>query len=130
MSDVRTPSSVTLAAGRSGLGASTIGPIPAQPTVVNTFIIAAYVTSAVAASPEEGTHVWGMATGIAGIVVALLGPIIGAIADRGGPGKPLHPWPNDRDYLGHRLSVVRCPGTTVFDPGAHACRVGTVCLSY
>lgn len=61
----------------------------AQPTVVNTFIIAAYVTNAVAATPEEGTHVWGMATGIAGLVVAVLGPIIGAIADKGGPRKPL-----------------------------------------
>jgi len=61
----------------------------AQPTVVNTFIIAAYVTNAVAATPEEGTHVWGMATGIAGLVVALLAPIVGAIADKGGPRKPL-----------------------------------------
>lgn len=61
----------------------------AQPTVVNTFIIAAYVTNAVAATPEEGTHLWGMATGLAGLAVAFLGPILGAIADKGGRRKPM-----------------------------------------
>lgn len=60
----------------------------AYPTVVTTFVFGAYFTTAVADSPESGTAAWGYAVGIAGLAVALLSPVLGAIADRGGRRKP------------------------------------------
>lgn len=62
------------------------------PTVVTTFIFAAYFTRAVAETPEQGTFLWGQATGLAGLVVALTGPVLGAIADRAGARKPWIFW--------------------------------------
>ncbi|MHA1108509.1 MAG: MFS transporter [Alphaproteobacteria bacterium] len=60
----------------------------AYPTVVTTFIFATYFTTAVAESPEAGTAVWGYAMGTAGLAVALLSPVLGAIADSAGRRKP------------------------------------------
>ncbi|MBK1696745.1 MFS transporter [Rhodovibrio salinarum] len=60
----------------------------AWPTVVSSFVFAAYVTREVAPNAEVGTAWWGTATAIAGIVVALLSPLLGAIADRAGRRKP------------------------------------------
>jgi UMF1 family MFS transporter len=60
----------------------------AWPTVVSSFVFAAYMTREVAPNPEVGTAWWGTATAIAGIVVALLSPLLGAIADRSGRRKP------------------------------------------
>lgn len=56
----------------------------AFPTVIETFVFAAYFTRQVAADPVTGAAQWGMAVGLAGLVVALLGPVIGAITDHGG----------------------------------------------
>ncbi len=58
------------------------------PTVITTFVFAAYVTRAVAPDPETGTAWWGTATALAGIAIAVLSPVMGAIADRGGRRKP------------------------------------------
>lgn len=60
----------------------------AFPTVIVTFVFAAYFAKAVAPSETEGTVLWGNAMAISGVTVALLAPIFGAIADRGGPRKP------------------------------------------
>lgn len=60
----------------------------AFPTVIVTFIFAAYFAKAVAVDPVSGTAAWSGATATAGFVVALLGPILGAIADKGGRRKP------------------------------------------
>jgi UMF1 family MFS transporter len=60
----------------------------AFPTVVQTFLFSAYFTSYVAANPEAGTAAWGHATGWAAILIALLSPLLGAIADVGGRRKP------------------------------------------
>ncbi len=60
----------------------------AYPTVVVTFIVAAYVTTGVATDPESGTAAWGNAMSLSGLSVAVLAPILGAIADQGGPRKP------------------------------------------
>lgn len=62
------------------------------PTVVTTFIFAAYFTRAVAETPEQGTFLWGQTTGMAGLIVALTGPVLGAIADRAGARKPWIFW--------------------------------------
>lgn len=60
----------------------------AFPALVMTFIFATYFTKAVAASPEEGTALWGWAMGAAGLGIALLAPLGGAIADQAGRRKP------------------------------------------
>lgn len=57
-------------------------------TVVETFVFAAYFTRSVATDETVGTAQWGNTIGIAGLVTALLGPILGAIIDRGGRRKP------------------------------------------
>ena len=57
-------------------------------TVVETFIFATYFTQVVAADPEQGTAQWGYALSVAGIVIAILSPVFGAIADNVGRCKP------------------------------------------
>ena len=60
----------------------------AFPTVIVTFVFAAYFAKGVAANPTEGTTLWGTALSLSGIAIALASPIIGAIADRRGARKP------------------------------------------
>ena len=60
----------------------------AFPTVIISFVFAAYFTRAVAESPTLGTAQWGRAIGVAALVVAVLSPIVGAIADKRGRRKP------------------------------------------
>lgn len=60
----------------------------AFPTVVQTFVFAAYFTRQVAKNPEVGAAQWGLAIGIAGLFVALGGPVLGAVADNAGRVKP------------------------------------------
>ncbi len=58
------------------------------PTVVVTFVFAAYFTTALAETPEAGTGLWGQAIALSGLAVALLAPVLGALADQGGRRKP------------------------------------------
>jgi MFS transporter, UMF1 family len=62
----------------------------AQPffTLVTTFVFAPFFASALAANPAEGQALWGYATGFAGLCIAVLSPVLGAIADKGGARKP------------------------------------------
>ena len=60
----------------------------AFPTVVVTFIFAAYFTTTLAETPEAGTGLWGQTIALSGLAVALLAPILGALADQGGRRKP------------------------------------------
>jgi len=62
----------------------------AQPfhTLLLTFIFAPYFVANVAESPVVGQSQWGYAIAIAGIIIALLAPILGSIADATGPRKP------------------------------------------
>lgn len=58
------------------------------PTLITTFVFATYFTKGIAETPEQGTAQWAWAMGLAGVLVALLGPILGAISDRAGRRKP------------------------------------------
>jgi len=58
------------------------------PTVVVTFVFAAYFTTTLAETPEAGTGLWGQTIALSGLAVALLAPILGALADQGGRRKP------------------------------------------
>ena len=60
----------------------------AIPTLITTFVFAAYFTQAVAADPIAGTAAWGTAASLAALAVALVSPIVGAIADNTGRRKP------------------------------------------
>ena len=60
----------------------------AFPTVIVTFVFAAYFTQAVAASPAEGTAQWGWAVSGSALLIAVASPVLGAIADATGRRKP------------------------------------------
>lgn len=62
----------------------------AQPyfTLITTFVFAPYFATFVASSPTEGQSLWGFATAAAGLFIALLSPVLGAIADASGRRKP------------------------------------------
>lgn len=57
-------------------------------TVVTTFIFAPYFASAVVGDAARGQALWGYGQAAAGAAVALLAPLLGAIADAGGRRKP------------------------------------------
>ena len=57
-------------------------------TVIGTFIFSVYFAQAVYGDATEGSVVWGYAIGGAGLAVALVGPLLGAIADQSGRRKP------------------------------------------
>ncbi len=62
----------------------------AQPyfTLITTFVFAPYFATHVAANPASGQAMWGFATAAAGLLIALLSPVLGAIADASGRRKP------------------------------------------
>ena len=55
----------------------------AQPyfTLITTFVFAPYFATHVAADAAQGQSLWGLATAAAGLLIALLSPVLGAIAD-------------------------------------------------
>lgn len=57
-------------------------------TLLVTFIFAPYFTSAVAGNAAHGQAAWGFMIAAAGIVIAVLAPVLGALADTTGPKKP------------------------------------------
>src|SRR6202162_4894794 len=62
----------------------------AQPyfTLITTFVFAPYFATHVASDPASGQALWGIATAAAGIAIALLSPVLGAVADASGRRKP------------------------------------------
>ena len=56
----------------------------AFPTVVSTFVIAAYFTQGIAPDPATGQAQWGWMQTLAALCIAVLSPLLGAIADLGG----------------------------------------------
>jgi UMF1 family MFS transporter len=56
--------------------------------LVTIYIFAPYFTATVVGDPVRGQAVWGYVNGIGGFGIALLGPVLGAIADTGGRRKP------------------------------------------
>jgi UMF1 family MFS transporter len=62
----------------------------AQPyfTLITTFVFAPYFATHVASDPASGQSLWGFATAAAGLTIALMSPVLGAIADASGRRKP------------------------------------------
>lgn len=57
-------------------------------TLITTFVFAPYFATHVAADPARGQALWGFATAASGLVIALLSPLLGAVADASGHRKP------------------------------------------
>ena len=53
-------------------------------TIIVTFIYSAFFVKVIAADEQEGTFLWTNAIAITAVVVSLLSPVLGALADRGG----------------------------------------------
>ena len=53
----------------------------AQPyfTLITTFVFAPYFATHVAADPASGQSLWGFATAAAGLMIALMSPVLGAM---------------------------------------------------
>src|SRR5262245_9624572 len=64
--------------------------VAAQPyfTLITTFVFAPYFANFVAPNPAAGQAMWGFAAAGAGLTIALLSPVLGAIADASGRRKP------------------------------------------
>lgn len=62
----------------------------AQPyhTLLTTFVFAPYFATFIAADPASGQAMWGFAAAAGGLVIALLSPVLGAVADAAGRRKP------------------------------------------
>ncbi|MGZ9035186.1 MAG: MFS transporter [Rhodospirillales bacterium] len=60
----------------------------AFPTVITTFVFAAYFAKAVAIDDVTGTSQWAYAMSASAFALALAGPVLGAIADSAGRRKP------------------------------------------
>lgn len=71
-------------------------------TLVVTFVYAAYFTHAIAPDDVTGTALWSRGVALTGVVVALLSPVLGAVADTCGCRKLLL-----------ALTTVLCAGGTV-----------------
>src|SRR5947207_14520222 len=57
-------------------------------TLITTFVFAPYFANFVAPDPAAGQALWGFAAAAAGFSIALLSPVLGAIADASGRRKP------------------------------------------
>ncbi|MDB5631532.1 MAG: major facilitator superfamily 1 [Tardiphaga sp.] len=62
----------------------------AQPyfSLITTFVFAPYFATRVASDAATGQSLWGFATAAAGLIIALMSPVLGAIADASGRRKP------------------------------------------
>jgi UMF1 family MFS transporter len=60
--------------------------------IVSTFVFPAYFTQQVASDPTRATSLWGNTVGLAGLLVALAAPVLGAMADQSGRRKPWIAW--------------------------------------
>jgi UMF1 family MFS transporter len=56
--------------------------------LVNIFVFAAYFQRDIVGDFKTGTQVWGYTQAIAGLLVAIFSPVLGALADAAGPRKP------------------------------------------
>lgn len=57
-------------------------------TIILTFVFAQYFSVSVVQDEVAGTNAWGNIVGISGVFIAILAPILGAIADQSGRRKP------------------------------------------
>ena len=57
-------------------------------TIITTFIFAPYFANVMVGDPIQGQAAWAFTQSTSGILIALMSPFLGAMADAGGPRKP------------------------------------------
>lgn len=79
-----------MAASKRGIWGWMLFDWAAQPffTVVTTFIFGPYFVARMASDPAIGQAAWGYGIAISGLVIAVLSPVLGSIADQTGARKP------------------------------------------
>jgi MFS transporter, UMF1 family len=62
----------------------------AQPffTIITTFVFGPYFVAHFVSDPAKGQALWGYGAAAAGLIIAVLSPVLGSIADQTGPRKP------------------------------------------
>src|ERR1700740_3470561 len=90
----------------------------AQPyfTLITTFVFAPYFAAHVAPDPASGQALWGFATAAAGLAIALLSPVLGAVADASGRRKPWIAAFGAMLVIGSSLMWFGAPGDTHLIP--------------
>lgn len=58
-------------------------------TIIFTFVFSVYFARGIVGDETYGSALWGYAVGIGGLIIALSGPVLGAVSDSYGPRKPL-----------------------------------------
>ncbi|PBC06317.1 MFS transporter [Mesorhizobium sp. WSM3860] len=88
----------------------------AQPffTVVTTFIFGPYFASRMVSDPVVGQAAWAWGIAAAGLVIAVLSPILGSIADQTGPRKPWIASFAAIKIISLTLLWLAAPGSSVF----------------
>lgn len=81
-------------------------------TLITTFLFAPYFANVFVGEPIYGQALWGYATSIAGIIVAIISPLMGAMADATGRRKP---W----IFFFSVLLVLGSMTLWIAEPGAH-----------
>src|SRR5712672_4375281 len=105
----------------------------AQPyfTLITTFIFAPYFAGFVAPNPAQGQALWGFATAAAGLMIALLSPLLGAIADASGRRKPWIAAFGALLVIGSSLMWFGKPGdTSVIPPLLFAYAIATIGVEF
>ncbi len=79
-----------MAASKRGIWGWMLFDWAAQPffTVVTTFIFGPYFVARMADDPAIGQAAWGYGIAISGLIIAVLSPVLGSIADQSGARKP------------------------------------------
>ncbi len=77
-------------AGPLAIGGWVLFDWAAQPfyTLILTFLFAPYFANVFIGNPEHGQALWGYGAAVAGLMVAIFGPVLGAVADASGRRKP------------------------------------------
>ena len=87
MSDVSDPKVPTTRRGMVGWALYDWANSPFT-TLIITFVFAAYFSRGIVGDEVQGQALWGYVAGISAVVIAVLSPVLGAIADAGGRRKP------------------------------------------
>jgi UMF1 family MFS transporter len=105
----------------------------AQPyfTLITTFVFAPYFATHVAPDAATGQAYWGFATAAAGMAIALLSPVLGAIADATGRRKPWIAAFGALLVIGSSLMWIGKPGdASVIPPLLFAYAIATIGVEF
>lgn len=90
--------------------------------IIETFVLPAYFVKAVVGNEELGSEMWGFALGITGFIIAIGGPILGAIADQAGHRKR---WLFSFTYL----TIIACALMWFITPGFNSAYLALILFS-